>query len=165
MLLLTQELRARLIANGQTRGDHVPVVKFFNPCGAATWLLSELDSDCDTLFGLCDLGFGCPELGSASLAEIASVRVSFGLKIERDLHFAATHLLTVYAEAACQHGGIVESDAALAEADQRLTRERVESARKRDALPPSIPSDGGTCLREGSPRAGKGYVQPQASTR
>ena len=30
MLLLTQELRARLIANGQTRGDHVPVVKFFN---------------------------------------------------------------------------------------------------------------------------------------
>ena len=147
MPLLTQELRTRLIANGQSRGDHVPIVKFFNPCGAATWLFSGLDCDGDTLFGLCDLGFGCPELGSASLAEIASVRVAFGLKIERDLHFAATHPLTVYAEAARQLGGIVENDAALAEAAQRLARER-------KALAPSIPSDGDKCLRVASPRAG-----------
>ena len=47
MLLLTQDQRARLIANGQSRGDHVPVVKFFNPVGAATWLFSELDEDGD----------------------------------------------------------------------------------------------------------------------
>jgi DUF2958 family protein len=53
MMLLTQDHTKRLIANGQNRGDHVPVVKFFNPVGAATWLLSELDSDGDTLFGLC----------------------------------------------------------------------------------------------------------------
>ena len=150
MMLLTQDLRARLIANGQTRGDHVPVVKFFNPCGAATWLLSELDEDGDTLFGLCDLGFGCAELGSASLSEIESVVVSFGLKIERDLHFAATHPLTVYADAARHTGGIVENDEALAAAAMRLASERTESARerpqfarKRDALPPSIPPDGG----------------------
>ena len=63
MQLLTQDLRARLIANGQTQGDHAPVVKFFSPVGAATWLFSELDEDGDTLFGLCDLGFGCPEMG------------------------------------------------------------------------------------------------------
>ena len=151
MMLLTQELRARLIANsvpsevegGQQRGDHAPVVKFFNPVGAATWLLSELDEDGDTLFGLCDLGFGCAELGSASLSEIASVRVSFGLKIERDLHFTATHPLTVYAEAARQHGGIVENDALLAAAAMRLALERAQFARKREALPPSIPPDGG----------------------
>ena len=150
MQLLTQDLRARLIANGQQRGDHVPVVKFFNPCGAATWLLSELDEDGDTLFGLCDLGFGCPELGSASLSEIESVRVSFGLKIERDLHFTATHPLTVYADAARQHGGIVENDALLAAAAMRLAKERPQFARKRppfarerEALPPSIPPDGG----------------------
>ena len=143
MMLLTHDLRARLIANGQMRGDHVPVVKFFNPCGAATWLLSELDEDGDTLFGLCDLGFGCAELGSASLSEIESVEVSFGLKIERDLHFTASHHLTVYAEAARQHGGITENDAGLAEAAMRLASERALSARKRDALPPSIPPDGG----------------------
>ena len=110
MDLLTPELRQRLLANaaahheatqhGVAEPDPAPVVKFFNPCGAATWLFSELDCDGDTLFGLCDLGFGCPELGSASLAEIASVTVSFGLKIERDLHFAATHPLSAYAEAA-----------------------------------------------------------------
>ena len=108
MMLLTKDLRARLIANGQQRGDHVPVVKFFNPVGAATWLFSELDEDGDILFGLCDLGVGCPELGSASLSEIESVRVSFGLKIERDLHFEGRFPLTIYAYAARLIGRITE---------------------------------------------------------
>jgi hypothetical protein len=85
MLLLTQDLRARLIANGKSGGDHVPAVKFFNPVGSGTWLFSELDEDGDILFGLCDLGFGCPEMGSVSLAEIAAVTLPFGLTIERDL--------------------------------------------------------------------------------
>ncbi|TGT35835.1 DUF2958 domain-containing protein [Mesorhizobium sp. M8A.F.Ca.ET.165.01.1.1] len=53
---------ARLLANGATEleADHVPVVKLFKPIGTATWLLTELDADGDTLFGLCDLGFGFP---------------------------------------------------------------------------------------------------------
>ena len=79
MDLLTPSLRESLLANGRCEGDHLPVVKFFNPVGAATWLFSELDGDGDTLFGLCDLGFGFPELGSASLSEIVSVRLPFGL--------------------------------------------------------------------------------------
>ena len=80
MILLTPELHDRLLANGRLRDvDHVPVVKFFNPVGAATWLATELDEDNDTLFGLADLGFGCPELGSFSLIEMASVRLAFGL--------------------------------------------------------------------------------------
>lgn len=142
MDLLTPELRERLIANaaahgaamqhGQREPDPAPVVKFFNPCGAATWLFSELDSDGDTLFGLCDLGFGCAELGVASLAEIASLRVGSGLTIERDLHFNATHPLTVYAEAARMAGGIVENDASLCAAAERL-------AQRRAALRPSPP--------------------------
>ena len=108
MLLLTQDQRARLIANGKSRGDHVPVVKFFNPVGAATWLFSELHEDGDTLFGLCDLGFGCPEMGSASLAEIAAVTLPFGLTIERDLCFEGRFPLTVYADAARVAGRITE---------------------------------------------------------
>lgn len=147
MDLLTPELRAKLIANGRTPGDHAPVIKLFNPVGAATWLFSELDEDGDTLFGLCDLGFGCPELDSASLAEIASVTVSFGLKIERDLHFAATLPLSVYADAARQHGGLVENNTALAQAATRLARER-------NLLAPSTPPDGNKRPRNGSPRAG-----------
>ena len=113
MMLLTKDHRKRLIANGQNRGDHVPIVKLFNPVGAATWLLAELDSDGDTLFGLADLGFGCPELGSVSLSEIASLTLPFGLSIERDLHFEARFTLTVYADAARLVGRITEDEARL----------------------------------------------------
>ena len=82
------ELRERLLANGRDRdADHVPAVRFFNPVGAGIWLAIELDEDGDTLFGLADLGFGCPELGSFSLLELQSVRLAFGLEIERDLLF------------------------------------------------------------------------------
>jgi hypothetical protein len=127
MDLLTPSLRESLLANGRCEGDHLPVVKFFNPVGAATWLFSELDGDRDTLFGLCDLGFGFPELGSASLSEIVSVRLPFGLSIERDLSFAATHPLSVYAEAARLCGQITQHPDHLARAEAALSRERRHS--------------------------------------
>ena len=66
--------------------DAVAYVKFFNPNGAATWYATEFDGE-DTFFGLCDLGWGQPELGYFSLAELRSVRGPFGLGIERDLHW------------------------------------------------------------------------------
>jgi hypothetical protein len=107
MELLTKTQRATLLANGRRqhplRGtsdeiDFVPVVKLFNPCGAATWLLTELDpDDPDIAFGLCDLGMGYPELGSVSLSELESVRGPLGLGIERDRHFTATKTLSAYA--------------------------------------------------------------------
>ena len=100
MILLTPELHERLLANGRLHDvDHVPVVKFFNPVGAATWLATELDEDDDTLFGLADLGFGCPELGSFSLIEMASARLAFGLGTESDLCFEGTVQLSGCAEA------------------------------------------------------------------
>lgn len=126
MLLLTQVQRARLIANGQSRGDHVPVVKFFNPVGAATWLFSEMDEDDDTLFGLCDLGLGCPELGSASLSEIAVVSLPFGLTIGRDLCFKGRHRLSIYADAARVAGNITEDEALLEAAAMRCATELSE---------------------------------------
>lgn len=102
MMLLTKALRDKLLANGRNRDkDHAPVVKFFNPCGAATWLISEMDpEDNDILFGLCDLGMDCAELGSVSLTELSSIKLRFGLKIERDLHFTAKHPMSVYVRAA-----------------------------------------------------------------
>jgi len=84
MILLPPELRFALRANDINRRaaeqkgerfDPVPVIKLFNPLGAATWLATELADDDDTLFGLADLGFGCPELGAFSLSDIASVRL------------------------------------------------------------------------------------------
>lgn len=118
MILLTDDLRARLLANGlQPDTDHVPVVKLFNPMGAATWLATELDQDGDTLFGLADLGIGCPELGVFRLSELASLRLPFGLGIERDILFEATHPLSVYADAAHQVGSIMGGISLLAKAD------------------------------------------------
>ena len=110
MKLLTKTQRAQLLANGRDPDrDHRPVVKFFDPSGAATWLFTELDpEDGDTLFGLADLGFGNPELGYSSLAEIASIQCRFGLGIERDMYFKPKHSLSVYAEAARTTGRIVE---------------------------------------------------------
>lgn len=56
-------------------------MKFFNPLGEGVWLATELDEDGDTLFGFADLGH--PELGSFSLQEMSSLRLPFGMGIER----------------------------------------------------------------------------------
>jgi hypothetical protein len=121
MILLTPELHERLLDNGRLREvDHVPVVKFFNPLGAATWLATELDEDNDTLFGLADLGFGCPELGAFSLTEMASVRLPLGLGIERDLWFEGAFPISVYAAAARTAGQIVLDDELLKAAAEAL---------------------------------------------
>lgn len=50
MILVTDELRERLLANGAVarETDHVPVLKLFNPCGAATWIVTEMMADGDT---------------------------------------------------------------------------------------------------------------------
>jgi hypothetical protein len=105
MILLTPEVRERLLANGrEPETDHVPVVKFFNPLGEGVWLATSLDADGDTLFGLADLGE--PELGSFSLAEMTSVRLPFGMGIERDLLFEGMVPISVWAEAARRTGSI-----------------------------------------------------------
>ena len=118
MKLITESIRRQLLANWRDESeDHKPAVKFFNPAGAATWLFTELNpEDGDTLFGLCDLGFGTPELGYASLRELADFRGRFGLGIERDRHFKAAYPLSVYTAAARAHSGIVENDRLLAQA-------------------------------------------------
>jgi len=81
--------------------DCKPVVKLFNPRGAATWLLTECDEN-GIAFGLCDLGMGFPELGSVSIPEL--IAVGF---IERDLHFKATKTLSEYANEARVNQGII----------------------------------------------------------
>jgi len=112
--LLTEAQRQQLLANGRrqravqgTDGelDFVPVVKLFG--GPATYLLTELDDDGDTAFGLCDLSMGYPELGSVSLGELQDLRIPVRIgsqvgqvRMERDAHWQATAPLAVYAEAA-----------------------------------------------------------------
>ena len=122
MILLPHSLAFALHANGLTgrihaardeRFDPRPVVKFFSPVGAATWLATEIDEDGDTLFGLADLGFGCPELGCFSLREIEAVRLPLGLAIERDAHFDSLAPLSVWTDMARRLGTIIQAEAAL----------------------------------------------------
>jgi len=122
MQLITPEIERRLLANGRRAGeDHRPVVRFFHASGPATWLITEMDPAApDLLFGLADLGFGFPELGSVSLRELESVKGLFGLGIERDLHFEARYPLSVYAEAARAAGAIVLAERLLDQAALRL---------------------------------------------
>jgi hypothetical protein len=142
MILLTPALRFALRANdiarraadrdGKRAPDPCPVVKLLNPVGAATWLATELASDDDTLFGLADLGFGCPELGSFSLSEMAGVRLPFGLGIERDLSFATSFRLSTWTEMARRAGSILWAETIL----------RRAASQPGDELPPSEPGDG-----------------------
>ena len=130
--LLSGHIRARLLANGgaQEETDHIPVVKFFNPCGAATWLITKMmPNEPDILFGLCDLGMDCPELGYVRLSELESVRLPFGLGIERDLHFRPRFPLSVFADAARYAGRITEAEQMLAAAARRLNVPKTPSFR------------------------------------
>ncbi len=118
MQLFTDEQENRLKSNGWKNAERIvkdgdtidfePVVKLFCPWGGATWLLTEIDpGDPEIAFGLCDLGMGSPEIGSVSLAEIASVRGPAGLRIERDLYFRADKTLEAYADEARRAGRIM----------------------------------------------------------
>lgn len=118
MKLLTKAIEAKLASNGAaTRAaqnadkpepDHKPVLKLFNPVGAATWLITESDpNNPDLLFGLCDLGMDCVELGCVSLAELSGYRGRFGLGIERDRHFKASKTISQYASEARSAGRLL----------------------------------------------------------
>jgi Protein of unknown function (DUF2958) len=108
MKLITDSLTDKLLANGraqraatdkdETALDLKPVVKLFTPDAQCTWLLTELDDG--LLFGLCDLGLGCPELGYVALAELTAVRGQLGLPVERDRHFEADKTISAYTEEA-----------------------------------------------------------------
>jgi hypothetical protein len=118
MKLLTKAQYEKLLDNGRRQAlvkgtpqelDFEPVVKLFNPTGAATWLLTEIDPEEPTIaWGLCDLGMGFPEFGTVNLTELAEFRGRFGLGIERDLHFQAKGPISRYIDAANKAGQIVE---------------------------------------------------------
>ncbi|MET3514974.1 hypothetical protein ABIC63_002757 [Pseudacidovorax sp. 1753] len=111
--LITEEQRVQLLENGRQSRDErqfdpIPVVKLFTPDAGATWLLTEIDpDDVDRAFGLCDLGWGCPELGWVSLRELGALRGPLGLPVERDLGFHPTRSITAYADEARRAGRIV----------------------------------------------------------
>lgn len=117
MIVLPATIRYALRANDINRRaaaqldkpepDPPPVVKFFNPLGAQTWLATELGEDGDVLHGLADLGFGCPEIGPWSLHELSAIRLPFGMTIEIDTGFTTHVPLSVWAAWSRRTGSIL----------------------------------------------------------
>jgi hypothetical protein len=94
MKLMTKEIEAKLPPLYSTEGTPLSLkkvaVKFFGGA-ACTWLIFEgsRQKNGDLLmFGWCDLGMGCPELGYVSLSELEEAKFPpFGLGVERDIYF------------------------------------------------------------------------------
>jgi hypothetical protein len=100
-----------MLANGvaRVRGDTLdplPVVKLYTLDAGASWLLTELDSDGDKAFGLCDAGTGSPELGHVSLSDLEGVRGPRGMRIAADPHFKPRQSLSGYLADAQRDGSI-----------------------------------------------------------
>lgn len=75
----------QLYANDEKSADETKVpLKLFNPCGAQTWYITEYSPEENLAYGLCDLGYG-GEMGYISIEELESLKLPFGLKIERDI--------------------------------------------------------------------------------
>ena len=67
--------------------DAEVLVKYFNPCGAGTWLITEGEKQENgdwLLFGYCHIFEW--EWGYVMLSELESATLPFGLKIERELY-------------------------------------------------------------------------------
>ena len=90
MKMLTKEIENKIPAlyAQDGKGENATVyVKFFNPCGAATWYGTEYDPIERIFFGWATLDGQFGELGYFSLTELENITLPYGLKIERDLHF------------------------------------------------------------------------------
>lgn len=93
MKLITREIEKELLKHPLYSQDGLGmeakvIVKYFNPCGSGTWLITEgerQDNGDWLLFGYCHINEW--EWGYVALSELESVKIKpFGLKIERDLH-------------------------------------------------------------------------------
>jgi len=93
MKLITKELEQKFkkfpLYSQDSKGDNAQIIcKFFNPCGVGTWYVMEAEKQEDgdyLFFGYVDLLE--KELGYFTLNELKSLRLPFGLTIERDLYF------------------------------------------------------------------------------
>ena len=97
MKLLTKEIEKRFerypLGSQEGLGTKAVVVaKFFNPCGAGTWIITEGDK-CENgdyeMFGYCHLGSDeYAEFGYVMLSELQDYKGFLGLGIERDLNIS-----------------------------------------------------------------------------
>lgn len=97
MKLLTEEIISQFeshpIGSQDGKGLYAEVlVKYFNPCGSETWLITEAEREGDDwrLYGYCHIFEW--EWGYLLLSELESLRLPFGLGVERDLYTSGKYL-------------------------------------------------------------------------
>ncbi len=71
--------------------DPLVIAKLFDPCGSATWYLTEYDPVQKIAFGYIT-GLQQDEWGYTSLTELESIKRPYGLTIEKDLYFQQKRL-------------------------------------------------------------------------
>ena len=88
MKLLTKDIinKAKRQYNKGSDMEQNVVAKFFNPSGRGTWYLMNMHDDEDYCWGICHINEW--EIGSFSIKELESIRLPWGLKIERDRMFS-----------------------------------------------------------------------------
>lgn len=92
MKLMTKNLEEKIInypfGSQDSKGyDAEVIIKYFNPVGSGTWLITEAEKQNDgdyLMFGYCNITDW--EWGYVSLRELESIKLPLGMKIERDLY-------------------------------------------------------------------------------
>ena len=73
-------------------GNAKVIVKYFNPVGVGTWLITEAEKQENgkyLFFGYCNLGDDQnAEFGYVSQEDLENTNLPFGLKIERDMYLS-----------------------------------------------------------------------------
>ncbi len=90
MKLLTAELLDRFAKVGSQADVRDPIIiaHYFNPVGSGDWYASEFDPEDKIFYGYTSIfGDWNDEWGSFSLEEFESLKLPFGLSIERDLYW------------------------------------------------------------------------------
>lgn len=93
LLLLSCLFKDDPIGSQDGKGLNAEVlVKYFNPCGCGTWLITEAEREGDDwrLYGYCHIFEW--EWGYLLLSELESLRLPFGLGVERDLYTDGKYL-------------------------------------------------------------------------
>lgn len=88
MKLITKELEKRFAEVGDQSQSSNPLIitKFFAPSHSATWYATELDVENQICFGYVT-GLAFDEWGTFSIQELESLKLPFGLHVERDRFF------------------------------------------------------------------------------
>lgn len=104
MKLITKKLEEKFkkypLGSQDGLGKNTKVlVKYFNPAGAGTWLITEgnkLKNGDYEMFGYCHLGDDeNAEFGYVLLSELENIKLPFGLSIERDLYMQNCNIVDV----------------------------------------------------------------------